>query len=63
MNGYLTLKEVAEELGASLHSVRFWVKSGTLPSVRPGRLRIVERSALRAFMQRNARGYGAGGEP
>ncbi len=62
MNGYLTLKEVAEELGASLHSVRFWVKSGTLPSVRPGRLRLVERRHLLAFLGRNARGHAAGGE-
>lgn len=54
---YMTLKRVAEELGASVHTVRHWVKTGALPSVRPGRLRLVERGQLRAFLARNARGY------
>jgi len=57
MQNYLNLREVAQELGTSIHTVRHWVKTGRLPSIRPAKYRLVEREKLREFMRRNARGY------
>jgi excisionase family DNA binding protein len=57
VRNHLTLAEVARELDTSIHTVRQWIKSRRLASVRPGRYRLVERSQLEAFLRRNARGY------
>jgi excisionase family DNA binding protein len=46
----LLLDEVAREARVSLSTVRFWIGAGKLPSVRPGRRRLVRRSDLDAFL-------------
>ncbi len=49
------LGKVAELTGASVDTVRRWVDSGKLPSVRtPGGHRLVEATALADFMSRQA---------
>jgi excisionase family DNA binding protein len=40
---FLLLDEVARECRASVASVRYWIASGRLRSVRPGRRRLVSR--------------------
>lgn len=47
---YLLLKEVAEETRTPLSTVRHWIATGKLPSVRPGRRRLVRRVDLDAFL-------------
>ncbi len=47
---YLFLPEVAELSGVSVDSVRHWIRRGVLPSVRPGRRRMVHREALARFL-------------
>jgi excisionase family DNA binding protein len=46
----LLLDEVAREARVSLSTVRFWIGAGKLPSVRPGRRRLVRRADLDAFL-------------
>lgn len=43
---YLLLPEVAELARVSVSTVRHWIRVGRLPSVRPGRRRLVPRAAL-----------------
>jgi excisionase family DNA binding protein len=50
----LLLDEVAREARVSLSTVRFWIGAGKLPSVRPGRRRLVRRSDLDAFLNGGA---------
>jgi excisionase family DNA binding protein len=47
---YLLLEEIAEETRTPLSTVRHWIAQGKLPSVRPGRRRLVKRADLDAFM-------------
>lgn len=47
---YLILEEVAQICRAPLDSVRFWVRTGKLASVRPGRRRLVRRTDLDRFL-------------
>lgn len=47
----LTLQEVADITRASINTVRDWVKKRKLPTLRPGRLRLVRRSDLEAFLR------------
>jgi excisionase family DNA binding protein len=47
----LFLEEVAERCRAPLSSVRHWVRTRKLPSIRPGRRRMVRRSDLERFLQ------------
>lgn len=47
---YLLLEEIAEETRTPLSTVRHWIAQGKLPSVRPGRRRLVKRTDLDAFM-------------
>jgi excisionase family DNA binding protein len=47
---YLLLKEIAEETRTPLSTVRHWIATGKLPSVRPGRRRLVKRADLDAFL-------------
>lgn len=53
---FLLLDEVARECRASVASVRYWIASGRLRSVRPGRRRLVSREDLERFI-------GTGGRP
>ncbi len=47
---YLLLEEVAEHARTTISTVRYWITEGRLPSVRPGRRRLVKRADLDAFM-------------
>lgn len=47
---YLLLQEIAEETRTPLSTVRHWIATGRLPSVRPGRRRLVRRADLDAFL-------------
>lgn len=47
---YLLLDEVARECRAPIASVRYWIASGRLRSVRPGRRRLVSREDLDRFL-------------
>lgn len=49
----LRLEEVARIARVSISSVRHWIKTGRLPSIRPGRRRLVQRSALDSFLVRD----------
>lgn len=49
-NELLLLEEVAAEVRAPLSSVRFWVATGKLRSLRPGRRRLVRRLDLDLFL-------------
>ena len=46
----LLIPEVAQIARVSPETVRFWIKRGKLPSIRPGRRRMVRRTALEAFL-------------
>lgn len=48
----LTLPEVAAVLRVGLGTVKRWTSSGTLPSLKVGRLRRVSRPQLAAFLDR-----------
>jgi excisionase family DNA binding protein len=50
----LLLEEVAEQARVTVDTVRYWVRSGKLASVRPGRRRMVRRQVLEAFLARGA---------
>ena len=47
---YLLLDEVARECRAPVASVRYWIASGRLRSIRPGRRRLVSRDELDRFL-------------
>jgi excisionase family DNA binding protein len=49
----LFIEEVAALARVSAETVRFWVRRGKLPSVRPGRRRMVRRDELDAFLARD----------
>ena len=51
VNSLLFLDEVAQETRASISTVRHWVSTGKLPSVRPGRRRMVRRADLERFVE------------
>jgi excisionase family DNA binding protein len=53
---FLFIEDVAREARASVESVRRWVKSGRLPSSRPGKRRLVRRGDLDVFLSRNGKG-------
>lgn len=46
----LFLEEVAELTRTRLSCVRFWVRTGKLPSLRPGRRVMVRRVVLEKFL-------------
>lgn len=46
----LLLVEVAEIARVSIETVRYWIKQGKLPSIRPGRRRLVRRADLETFL-------------
>ena len=47
----LTLEEVSAITRAPMNTVRDWIKKRKLPSLRPGRLRLVRRAELEAFLR------------
>jgi excisionase family DNA binding protein len=47
---FLLLSEIAQITRAPVSTVRFWVASKKLPSIRPGRRRLVRRSDLERFL-------------
>lgn len=47
---YLLLEEVAEETRSPVSTVRHWIATKRLASVRPGRRRLVHRADLAAFL-------------
>ena len=49
---YMTTEEIASEARVSRRTVEWWIWTGKLPSVRPGRRRLVRRSDFTAFMRR-----------
>lgn len=51
-NDWLVLEEVATIARVSIETVRFWLRrpNRRLPSVRPGKRRLVRRSDLDAFL-------------
>jgi excisionase family DNA binding protein len=49
----LLLEEVAKFARVSTDTVRFWIRSGKLPSVRPGRRRMVARGVLERFLSQD----------
>lgn len=53
MHEYLLLHEIAEISRASVGTVRAWIRTGRLPSVKPGRRRLVRRSDLERFLARD----------
>jgi len=46
----LQLTEVARLARVSVSSVRFWIKSGKLESIRPGKRRLVRRAEFERFL-------------
>ena len=50
---YLLLDEIAAIARASVDTVRRWIRSGQLPSVKPGRRRLVRRGDLERFLARD----------
>jgi len=50
----LLLVEAAERARVSVETLRFWIRTGRLASVRPGRRRMVRRDVLEAFLQRDS---------
>jgi excisionase family DNA binding protein len=52
----LFLEEVAREMRVSVGTVRYWVHTGKLTSVRPARRRMVRREDLDRFMRQGERG-------
>jgi excisionase family DNA binding protein len=63
MARYLKSQTVAERLDVSIHTVRYWLRIGTLPSVRPGRRRLILEADLEAFLTRNGRGRSTAAAP
>lgn len=49
--GFMLIDEVAALCRASPETVRFWIKTGRLRSVRPGRRRLIARAELRRFLE------------
>lgn len=46
----LLLEEVAQQCRTSLSTVRHWIRTGRLKSVRPGRRRLVARREMCRFL-------------
>lgn len=46
----LLVEEVAEIARVSVETVRYWIKQHKLPSIRPGRRRMIRREQLEVFL-------------
>lgn len=55
MEGLLTIDQTAEFTGLSAWTIRYFVKSGKLPSVKLGRRILIERSELNRLVSENRR--------
>jgi len=53
---FIKLPVVAEYFGVPVSTVRQWVRSGRLPSIKPGRHRLVRQQDFQLFCSHNARG-------
>ena len=49
-NDLLLLEDVARECRTSVNTVRYWISIGRLPSLKPGRRRLVRRADLERFL-------------
>ncbi len=49
-NKLLLLSEAATEARVSISTVRHWLANGRLPSVRPGRRRLIRRADFDSFL-------------
>jgi excisionase family DNA binding protein len=58
---YMLVDEVAREARVSLSSVRHWLRTGKLASVRPGRRRLIRRSDFDRFIDGLAKSAKDGG--
>jgi excisionase family DNA binding protein len=50
-NDFLLVEEIAAECRAPRTSVRHWMRTGRLPSVRLGRRRLVRRADFERFLE------------
>jgi excisionase family DNA binding protein len=50
-NDFLLVEEIAAECRAPKTSVRHWMRTGRLPSIRLGRRRLVRRADFERFLQ------------
>lgn len=50
----LLIGEVAAIARVSNETVRYWIKTKILPSVRPGKCRLIRREELETFLNRNS---------
>lgn len=58
---YLSLEEVADEMGVTYQLIYRLVRSGELPAARLGKLYRVSRTDLNAFLERSKREAAEGG--
>jgi excisionase family DNA binding protein len=58
----LLVGEVAAVCRTSVSTVRFWIQAGKLPSLRPGRRRLVRRADLERFLEQSGQPAGHGGK-
>jgi excisionase family DNA binding protein len=49
-NEYMLAEEVARELRVPVATLRWWVRTGKLRAIRPGRRLLIRRSDLEAFL-------------
>ena len=54
-NEFLFVEEVAELTRVRVSCVRFWIRTGKLPSLKPGRRVLVRRAALEGFLASSER--------
>lgn len=57
---FIKLPEIAVYFGVPVSTVRSWCARGLLPSIKPGRHRLVRLQDFEEFRSRNARGTVAG---
>ncbi len=58
----MTLPEVAAVMRAPLSTIRGWIATGKLPSVKFGRHRLVDRKALALLIERHSSPFVGGGQ-
>lgn len=58
---FLFLEEVAELTRVPVSCVRFWIRTGKLASLKPGRRVLVRRSELDDFLKASERKHGQQG--
>ena len=53
MEGLMTIDQTAEYMGLSAWTVRYWIRTGKLPSVKLGRRILIEREELNRLVAEN----------